>query len=72
MAEVRGDEARIAGLLPQPGGGGVPERVRGDALREPRPLGGAADDSREDRRLQPLAPEPAEDGVRRRRLPLVA
>jgi hypothetical protein len=51
VAEVGGDEARIAGLLPQPGGGGVAERVRGDTLLEACLLGGAADDPGEDRRL---------------------
>jgi hypothetical protein len=50
----------------------VPERVRGDALREACALGGAADDPGEDRRLQPLALEPAEDGIAGRRPPLVA
>ena len=62
MAEVGGDEAGVARLLPQPGGGGVAESVGGHALLEPGPLGGAADDRGEDRRLQPLALEPAEDG----------
>jgi hypothetical protein len=72
VAEVRGDESGVAGLLSQPGGGGVSERVRGDALLEARLLGGAADDPGEDRRLQPLALEPAEDGIGRGGLPLLA
>ncbi len=36
VAEVRGNEAGIAGLLPQPGSRCVPERVRGDALLKAR------------------------------------
>ena len=32
MAEVGGDQARVAGLLAQPGRGAVSERVRGDVL----------------------------------------
>jgi hypothetical protein len=72
VAEVGGNKAGVARLLPKPGSGGVPERVRGDALREAGALGGAADDPGEDRRLQPLALEPAEDGIAWRRPLLVA
>ena len=32
VAEVGSDEAGVARLLPEPGGGGVAERVRSDAL----------------------------------------
>jgi hypothetical protein len=51
VAEVGGDEARIAGLLAEPGRGGVPECVRGRALLEPGAFGGAADDQAKDRAL---------------------
>jgi hypothetical protein len=54
VAEVGGDEAGLACLLSQPGGRGVPERVGGDALLEPRSLRGAVDDRRQDRRLEPV------------------
>ena len=72
VAEIGGDEAGVAGLLAQPGRGGVAERVGGDALLDRGPLGGAADDRGEDRRLQALALEAAEDGRVGRRLPLGA
>ena len=72
VAEVGGDEAGVARLLPQPGRGGVAERVRGDALLDLGSLGGAADDPGEDRRLQPLALEPAEDRCVRGRAPVGA
>jgi hypothetical protein len=62
VPEVSGDEASVTRLLPQPGSGGVTKRVRGDALLEPRPLGSATDDRAQDRRLEPLALEAAEDG----------
>jgi hypothetical protein len=69
MAEVGGDEAGITCLLPEPGGGGVPKRVGGDALLEVSSLRGAVDDRGQDRRLQPVPLEPAEDRCLRRRLP---
>lgn len=65
MAEVLGDEARVAQLLAEPGRGGVPQRVRGHMLLDPGALRGASDDVGEDRLLQPSALEPAEDGVGR-------
>src|SRR5512133_522204 len=62
VTEVGGDQPRVTARLPQPGGGAVAERVCGHSLLEPGPLGGAADDRGEDRRLQALALEAAEDG----------
>ena|SRR5437899_3325599 len=63
VAEVGGDQACVAGLLTEPGGGCVAERVRGDSLLEPGSLGSTPDDQPEDRPLQPPAFEPAEDGL---------
>jgi len=60
VAEVGGNEAGIAPLLAQAGDGGVAERVSPDALLEARSVGVAANDSDKDRRLEPLAFEPAE------------
>ena len=34
VAEVLGDEARVAEFLPEPGRGGVTQRVRGNVLRD--------------------------------------
>ena len=72
VAEVGGNQAGIAGLLAQPGSGAVAERVCGDPLLEVGALGGAADDRGEDRRLQALAREAAEDRCVGCRLPGVA
>ncbi len=65
VAEVLGDETRVAELLAEPGCGGVAQRVRGDVLLEPGPLRGAADDVREDRLLESSALEPTEDRIGR-------
>ena len=46
MAEVLGDQPRVAELLPRPGRGGVAERVGGDVLLEAGALRGALDDRR--------------------------
>jgi hypothetical protein len=46
--------------------------VCGDALLKARLPRGATDDRGEDRRLQPPALEPAEDGIGGRGLPLLA
>ena len=72
VAEVGGDEAGVAGLLAEPGRGGVAEGVGGDALLDRRPLGCTADNRGEDRRLQSLALEAAEDRRVCGRLPLRA
>lgn len=72
MAEVLGDEPRVAEFLAEPGRGRVAERVRGDVLLEPGALRGAADDVGEDRLLQSSAGQPAEDRVGRLGLPSVA
>jgi hypothetical protein len=72
VAEVCGDEPGIAGLLAEPGRRGVAERVGSDALLDRGLLGGAADDRGEDRRLQPLSLESAEDGRVAGRLPVGA
>ena len=47
MAEKRLDHADIDALLEQVGGEAVPQRVRRDALGDPRGLGGGADDTAE-------------------------
>src|SRR5579884_2776003 len=65
VAEVLGDETRVAELLAQPGRRRVAERVRGDVLLEPGPLRGAGDDVGEDRLLKASALEPTEDRVGR-------
>src|SRR5436305_1294233 len=52
VAEVLGDEAGVAQLLPEPGRGGVAKRVRGDVLLYPGTLRGSPDDVGEDRLLQ--------------------
>lgn len=51
VAEVLGDEPRVAELLAEPGRGRVAERVRGDVLLQSGALRGAADDVGEDRLL---------------------
>ncbi len=43
-AEVLGDEAGIAALLPKPGRGSVAQRVGGDVLLDPGARSGASDD----------------------------
>ncbi len=63
MAEVGGDETGIAGLLAQPGRGGVAERVGADGLLDSGSLGCAPDQRGEDRRGEPFAGKAAEDGV---------
>lgn len=68
MAEVLGDEARVAELLAQPGRGCVAQGVGGDVLLEPGPLRGAADNVGEDRLLQSSALEPTEDRIGRLRV----
>jgi len=65
MAEILGDEAGVAELLPEPGRRGVAQRVRGDVLLDPSALRRATDDVGEDRLLQASAGKPAEDGVGR-------
>jgi hypothetical protein len=72
MAEILGDEAGVAELLPEPGRGGVAERVRGDVLLYPGTLRGSPDDVGEDRLLQASTGETAEDRVSRRGLACVA
>ena len=61
VAEVLGDEARVAELLAEPGRGGVTERVRGDVLLDSRPFRCTADDLGEVRLLETSAGEAAED-----------
>ena len=72
VAEVLGDEARVAELLAEPGRSRVAQRVGGDVLLDPGALRGAADDVGEDRLLQASTGEPAEHGVGRLGLPGVA
>ena len=61
MAEVFGDQARVAGRLAKPGRGGVAQGVGGDALLDPSALRRASDDPGEDRGLQAPAAQAAED-----------
>lgn len=63
MAQVFGDEAGVAGCLPEPGRRGVPKRVRGDVLLDPGAFRSAANDVRERRLLQPPTDESAEDRI---------
>lgn len=65
VAEVFGDEARVAELLTEPGRRRVAERVRSDVLLESGALRGAPNDVGEDRLLQSSALESAEDRVGR-------
>jgi hypothetical protein len=63
VSEVLGHQPRVAGGLAQPCRGGVAQRMRGHALRQPGPPGAARDDIGQDRGLEPPAREPAEDRV---------
>jgi predicted nucleotidyltransferase len=51
VAEILGDQARVARCFSKPRRRGVAQRVRGDVLFNPCARGGARDDPREDRRL---------------------
>jgi hypothetical protein len=72
VAEVLGDEARIAELLPEPGRGGVTQRVRRNVLRDASACRCPTDDVGEGRLLQTTTGEPAEHRVGRIRLATVA
>ena len=63
MAQVFGDEASVAGCLPEPGRRGVSKRVRGDVLLDPGAFRSAANDVCERRLLQPSTGESAEDRI---------
>jgi hypothetical protein len=65
VAEVLGDEPRVAELLAEPRRSRVAERVRGYVLPELGALRCAADDVGEDCLLQPSALEATEDGAGR-------
>ena len=65
VAQVLGDQARVAGGAAQPGGRRVAQGVGGDGLCEPGARGAAADDRGQDRGLQAAALQAAEDWVAR-------
>src|SRR6266511_2987786 len=72
VAEVLGNEARVACCLAEPCCSGVAQRMGGYAFLEPGPLGGSLDNGGEDLRLQSPAGETAEDGSARRALSFTA
>ncbi len=65
VAEVLGYEPGVARALAEPRGRCVAQRLGGDSFLESSPLGGTADDVRQDRWLKAAACESSKDGLAR-------